>query len=118
MNSRAIVLAVALTSIACVPAAAAQGYPAKPITMVGPFAAGGPVDTIARLIAVPMARTLGQTVLVESVTGAAGTIGVGREARAAPDGYTLSIGHWGTHVITGRSIRCSTTCSRTSSRSQ
>ncbi|HEY5898136.1 MAG TPA: tripartite tricarboxylate transporter substrate-binding protein [Burkholderiales bacterium] len=81
--------------------AAAQGYPSRPIVMVAPFAAGGPVDTIARLIAVPMGRTLGQTVVVENTTGAAGTIGVGRVARAAPDGYTLSIGHWSTHVING-----------------
>lgn len=80
---------------------AAQGYPSRPIVMVAPFAAGGPVDTIARLIAVPMGRTLGQTVVVENTTGAAGTIGVGRVARAAPDGYTLSIGHWSTHVING-----------------
>jgi tripartite-type tricarboxylate transporter receptor subunit TctC len=82
-------------------AALAQGYPARPITMIGPFAAGGPVDTIARLIAAPMSKALGQPVLVEAVTGAAGTIGVGRVARAAPDGYTLSIGHWSTHVING-----------------
>ena len=81
--------------------AAAQSYPSRPITMVVPFAAGGPVDTIARLLAVPMGKTLGQSVIVENTTGAAGTIGVGRVARAAPDGYTLSIGHWSTHVING-----------------
>jgi tripartite-type tricarboxylate transporter receptor subunit TctC len=80
---------------------AAQGYPSKPVTMIVPFAAGGPVDVIARIVAVPMGKNLGQTVLVESVTGAAGTLGVGRVARAAPDGYTLSIGHWSTHVING-----------------
>jgi tripartite-type tricarboxylate transporter receptor subunit TctC len=84
-----------------IPAASGQTYPSRPITMVVPFAAGGPVDTIARLVAVPMGRTLGQTVLVEDVVGAAGTIGVGRVARAAPDGYTLSIGHWSTHVVNG-----------------
>jgi tripartite-type tricarboxylate transporter receptor subunit TctC len=81
--------------------AAAQGYPSRPVTMIVPFAAGGPVDVIARIIAVPMGKALGQTVLVEAVTGAAGTIGVGRVAKAAPDGYTLSIGHWSTHVING-----------------
>ena len=80
---------------------AAQGFPTKPIVMVVPFAAGGPVDVIARLLAVPMTKTLGQTVVVENTTGAAGTLGVGRVARAAPDGYTLSIGHWSTHVING-----------------
>jgi tripartite-type tricarboxylate transporter receptor subunit TctC len=69
--------------------------------MIVPFATGGPVDVIARILAVPMGKTLGQTVLVESVTGAAGTLGVGRVAKAAPDGYTLSIGHWSTHVING-----------------
>jgi tripartite-type tricarboxylate transporter receptor subunit TctC len=84
-----------------IPAASGQTYPSRPITMVVPFAAGGPVDTIARLVAVPMGRTLGQTVVVEDVVGAAGTIGVGRVARAAPDGYTLSIGHWSTHVVNG-----------------
>ena len=84
-----------------IPAASGQIYPSRPITMVVPFAAGGPVDTIARIVAVPMGRTLGQTVLVEDVVGAAGTIGVGRVARAAPDGYTLSIGHWSTHVVNG-----------------
>jgi len=68
---------------------------------VVPFAAGGPVDTIARIVGTPMAKTLGQTIVVENVVGASGTLGVGRVARAAPDGYTLSIGHWGTHVING-----------------
>ena len=84
-----------------VTAAHAQVYPAKPVTMIVPFAAGGPVDTIARIVAVPMGAALGQNVLVEDVTGAAGTVGVGRVAKAAPDGYTLSIGHWSTHVING-----------------
>jgi tripartite-type tricarboxylate transporter receptor subunit TctC len=82
-------------------AAQAQVYPAKPVTMIVPFAAGGPVDTIARIVAVPMGAALGQNVLVEDVTGAAGTVGVGRVVKAAPDGYTLSIGHWSTHVING-----------------
>jgi len=84
-----------------VPSAYAQVYPAKPVTMIVPFAAGGPVDTIARIVAVPMGAALGQNVLVEDVTGAAGTVGVGRVVKAAPDGYTLSIGHWSTHVING-----------------
>ena len=69
--------------------------------MVVPFAAGGPTDTIARIMAERMSKALGQTVVVENVTGAAGSIGVGRVARAAPDGYTLSIGHWSTHVVNG-----------------
>jgi len=82
-------------------AAQAQAFPSKPLTMVVPFAAGGPVDTIARIVAAPMTKALGQPVIVESVTGAAGTVGVGRVAKAPPDGYTLSIGHWSTHVING-----------------
>jgi tripartite-type tricarboxylate transporter receptor subunit TctC len=69
--------------------------------MIVPFAAGGPVDTIARIVGVPMGKALGQSIVVENVVGAAGTLGVGRVARAAPDGYTLSIGHWSTHVING-----------------
>ncbi len=84
-----------------VSAAAAQGYPSRPITMVVPFSAGGPVDTIARIVGAPMGKALGQTIVVENVVGASGTLGVGRVARAAADGYTLSIGHWGTHVING-----------------
>ncbi|HKE41249.1 MAG TPA: tripartite tricarboxylate transporter substrate binding protein BugD [Casimicrobiaceae bacterium] len=79
----------------------AQNYPSHSITMIVPFAAGGPTDTIARIVAERMGKTLGQTVVVENVTGAAGSIGVGRVARAAPDGYTLSIGHWSTHVVNG-----------------
>ncbi len=81
--------------------AAAQTYPAKSITIVVPFAAGGPSDALARILGDHMRRTLGQTVLVENVTGAGGSIGVGRAVRAAPDGYTISYGHLGTHVFNG-----------------
>jgi tripartite-type tricarboxylate transporter receptor subunit TctC len=77
----------------------AQVYPSRPITMVVPYSAGGPTDTIARIMAERMRGPLGQIIIVENVTGAAGTIGVGKVARAAPDGYTISIGHWGTHVV-------------------
>ena len=83
------------------PIAWAQSYPARPITMVVPYAPGGPTDVIARILAERMRASLAQTVIVENVTGANGTIGVGRVARAAPDGYTLSIGHWSTHVVNG-----------------
>ena len=81
--------------------ASAQSYPSKPITIVVPFAAGGPADTLARLLGERMKTSLGQPILVENVAGAAGSIGVGRVVRAAPDGYTISIGHLGTHVYNG-----------------
>jgi len=91
--------AAALPAIS--PVAWAQTYPARPITIVVPYAPGGPTDVIARILAERMRASLAQTVIVENVTGANGTIGVGRVARAAPDGYTLSIGHWSTHVVNG-----------------
>ena len=81
--------------------AAAQSYPSKPITIIVPFAAGGPSDVLARVIGERMRGSLNQTVIVENVTGAAGTIGVTRAARAPADGYTLSFGHLGTHVVNG-----------------
>jgi tripartite-type tricarboxylate transporter receptor subunit TctC len=79
----------------------AQGFPSKPITVVVPFSAGGPTDTLARILAEPMRKILGQPVLVDNTTGAGGSIGVGKVVRSAPDGHTLSIGHWGTHVVNG-----------------
>lgn len=95
-------IAIALSGLlASIAAARADEYPNKPVTMIVPFAAGGPTDVLARIFAEGMRRSLGQTVLVENVTGAAGSIAVGRAVRAAPDGYTLSIGHWSTHVING-----------------
>lgn len=82
-------------------AAFAQNYPTRAISVVVPFPAGGPTDTIARVMAERMTRSLTQTVLVENATGAGGTIGVGKVARSTPDGYTVVIGHIGTHVING-----------------
>ena len=96
-----------IVGLACValfaPAGAvrAETYPSRPITMVVPFAAGGPTDTLARIVGERMRQALGQTIIVENTTGAAGSIAVGRVARSAPDGYTLSIGHWSTHVVNG-----------------
>jgi tripartite-type tricarboxylate transporter receptor subunit TctC len=81
--------------------ASAQPYPARPITMVISFAAGGPTDAVGRILIEGMRPTLGQPIVVENVTGASGSLGAGRVARAAPDGYTIALGHWGTHVING-----------------
>jgi hypothetical protein len=81
--------------------ATAQTYPSRPITMIVPYPAGGPTDTIARLLGERMRASLGQPVIIENVAGAGGNIGVGRVARAAGDGYTLGIGHWGSHVVNG-----------------
>src|SRR5262245_27695668 len=85
----------------------AQAYPTRPITVVVPFPAGGPTDTIARVIADRMQLSLGQPLIIENVTGASGSIAVGRVARAAPDGYTLSFGTWSTHVVNGAALALS-----------
>ena len=85
-------LIVALATLVSVTSASAQVYPSRPITMIVPSAAGGPSDAIARIVSQHMQTTLGQTVVVENVAGANGTIGTARVARAAPDGYTLGIG--------------------------
>src|SRR5437867_7493545 len=81
--------------------ASAQTYPSRPITVVVGAAAGGPTDTIGRIITERMRASLGQTIVIENNGAAAGSIAHGRAARAAPDGYTLSLGHWGTHVVNG-----------------
>ena len=78
--------------------AAAQSFPTRPVTMISPFPPGGSTDTTARVIAEAMRVPLGQPVIVETVAGAGGTIGVGRLARSAPDGYTIDIGQWDNHV--------------------
>ncbi len=89
-----MVAALGLTTVA----AHAQGaYPARPITMIVPFAAGGPTDVIARIVGDHMSRTLGQQVVVENVAGAGGTTGITRGAQAQADGYTIMMGHMGTH---------------------
>jgi tripartite-type tricarboxylate transporter receptor subunit TctC len=79
----------------------AQAYPARPITIVVPFVAGGPTDLLGRMVAERVRQSFGQPALVENVAGANGSIGVGRVARAAPDGYTVVIGLWNTHVVNG-----------------
>jgi tripartite-type tricarboxylate transporter receptor subunit TctC len=94
-------MAAACCNLTPIGPAISETYPSHPITMVLPFAAGGPTDTLARIIAARMQVSLGQPVIVENVSGAAGTIGVGRVARAAPDGYTISVGPMNSHVLTG-----------------
>ena len=86
---------IACLSVFCLSQASAQEYPTKVITMVVPFAAGGPTDTVARLIGAPMSKTLKQQIIVENVLGAGGTIAANRVAKSAPDGYTLLIHHIG-----------------------
>ena len=96
--SFAVALAAALSSLS---PAQAQSFPNRTISIIVPYPAGGPSDTIARVLAERMKQALGQTVLVENPTGAGGTIGTARVARAAPDGHTLILGHWQTHVVNG-----------------
>jgi tripartite-type tricarboxylate transporter receptor subunit TctC len=91
--------AAALPAVSCL--AWAQGYPTRPITMVVPYSAGGPADAVGRVLAERMRASLGQPVIIENVSGANGSIAVGRVAHAAPDGYTLSLGLWNTHVSNG-----------------
>jgi len=98
---RSFVKALACLWLAGIGQASALDYPVRPITMVVPFPAGGPADTIARILSEGMRASLGQPVIIDNVGGASGTIGVGRVARATPDGYTLSWGYWGTHVANG-----------------
>jgi hypothetical protein len=86
-------------SLGNAPAATAQSYPTRPITVVVPFAAGGPTDTLARILSERMNTSLGQPLVIENVAGAAGSLGTGRAARSTPDGYTLVIGFLGTHVL-------------------
>jgi tripartite-type tricarboxylate transporter receptor subunit TctC len=92
----ALAFAAALTC-----SAKAEVYPSRPITVVVPFSAGGAFDTVGRIMAERMKESLGKPVIIENVGGAAGSIGVGRVARATPDGYTLSFGIWSTHVVNG-----------------
>jgi tripartite-type tricarboxylate transporter receptor subunit TctC len=104
MTAKRMLLSALLAGSAvlgAVAAATSQSYPSRPITLIVPFGAGGPVDTLARTLIERMRLSLGQPLLIENVTGASGTIGVGRAVRAAPDGYTVSIGNWPSHVVNG-----------------
>src|SRR5262245_6251732 len=107
--SRAVALAAALgcANLACGIGARAQDYPTRPITMIVPFPAGGPTDTLGRIIGERMRVSLGQPIVIENVTGAGSTIGVTRAAQAAPDGYTLALGNWTSFVGSGALYRTS-----------
>ena len=83
---------------ALAPAAGQSNYPTRPITAIVPFAAGGPTDVITRIAAEHMSRTLGQPIIIENIVGAGGTTASTRAMRAAPDGYTIQMGHMGTHA--------------------
>jgi len=99
MTKLAIALAFAVFVV--VSGAAAQTYPTRPVTVIVPFAAGGVTDIVARIVSERMKTALGQSVIIENVSGAGGTIGVTRLFRAAPDGYTLVVGQWTSHVGAG-----------------
>jgi tripartite-type tricarboxylate transporter receptor subunit TctC len=98
---RRLLRSVVLATLAGIATAHAQVYPARPITLVVPFPAGGSTDAVGRIVAERMRALLGQPVVMERVGGAGGGVGVGRVARATPDGYTLDIGQWDTHVANG-----------------
>jgi tripartite-type tricarboxylate transporter receptor subunit TctC len=100
MKSRRDLLAPLATAafLGVIASATAQVYPSRPITMIVPFAAGGPTDAISRIIAERMRQSLAQPIVIENVAGAGGSIGAGRVARAAPDGYTVGMATWSTHV--------------------
>src|SRR5258708_37704034 len=93
--------ALALLAVALAGPAFAQAYPTKPITMIVPFAAGGPTALMARIVGERMSKELGHQIIIDNVTGAAGSIAMGKLAHAAPDGYTIGIGHLGTNVVNG-----------------
>jgi tripartite-type tricarboxylate transporter receptor subunit TctC len=97
----AAIAAAALAAVTPVAAFSAEPYPSRPITLNVPYAAGGPLDVVVRIVADGLRATLGQAIVIENVSGAGGSIGVGRAVRAAPDGYTISSGNWSTHVANG-----------------
>jgi tripartite-type tricarboxylate transporter receptor subunit TctC len=98
---RNLLAASALVVLSGLVPAAAQTYPDRPVTFIVPYGAGGPLDAVARIITERMRVPLKQSTVIENVTGASGTVGVGRAVRAAPDGYTVCVGNWPTHVVNG-----------------
>jgi tripartite-type tricarboxylate transporter receptor subunit TctC len=95
------IFAIALALELGLAPASAQVYPSRPITMVVPFAAGGPSDVVARILVDRLRASLGQTVVIENITGGGGGIGMGRVARSTPDGYTIGLGSWSTNIVNG-----------------
>jgi tripartite-type tricarboxylate transporter receptor subunit TctC len=98
---RRAVLIGLMVLLACAGVALADNFPSHPITVIVPFSAGGPSDAMMRILTERMQKTLGETILIENVTGAGGSLGVGRVVRSPPDGYTIGFGHLGTHVANG-----------------
>src|SRR5258706_437694 len=98
MRRRAFFQLAGLAAAAWPAPSFAQGFPSRAVSLVVPYPAGGPTDTLTRIMGEAMQRPLGQSVLIENVTGASGAIGVTKVARANPDGYTLSIGHASSHI--------------------
>ena len=99
--SNAWFLAAAITACQMIATATAEDYPSRAITMIVPFPAGGPSDVVPRILGDKLRATLGQSIIVENVSGAGGSIGMGRVARSAPDGYTVGVGSWSTGVVNG-----------------
>jgi tripartite-type tricarboxylate transporter receptor subunit TctC len=110
MIARRVLALAAMAAAICIVfkgTALTQTYPSRPITIIVPFAAGGPNDALARMLAEQMRASLGRPVIIENMPGANGSVGVGRVVRAAPDGYTLSIGSMSSHVLNGAVYRLS-----------
>ena len=101
LRGHVIVICALIGSAVWAGPAGAQPFPSRPITLVVPFAAGGPTDTLARILSEWIAVHLHTTVVFENVAGASGSIAVARVAHVTPDGTTITIGHWGTHVLNG-----------------
>jgi tripartite-type tricarboxylate transporter receptor subunit TctC len=99
--SKAFWAALACASLVALTASLAQPYPTRAVTLIVPYGTGGPLDTLTRIVSARMRVSLGQPIVIDNVTGASGIIGVGRAARAEPDGYTVSVGNWPTHVVNG-----------------
>src|SRR5260221_1700339 len=101
MRRRALLRLATIPAIAWPTAEKAQAFTTRPVTIIVPFSAGGPLDTLCRILAEPMQGSLGQSVVIEAVTGAGGAIGITRVARSAPDGYTIISGNQGSHITLG-----------------